>query len=44
MSINKDRDMIISKNIHLSNCAYEFDVTEATTFVMKWIETDEFQS
>ena len=43
-TINKDRDMIISKNIHLSNCAYEFDVTEATAFVMKWIETDEFQS
>ena len=36
--------MIISKNIDISVCNSEADIDEATAFVMKWIETDEFQS
>lgn len=43
-TINKDRDMIISKNIDISVCNSQADIDEATGFVMKWIETDEFQS
>ena len=43
-TINKDRDMIISKNINISVCNSQADIDEATEFVMKWIETDEFQS
>jgi len=43
-TINKDRDMIISKNIDISVCNAQADIDEATAFVMKWIETDEFQS
>lgn len=43
-TINKDRDMIISKNIDISVCNSQADIDEATAFVMKWIETDEFQS
>lgn len=39
-----DRDMIISKKIDLSNCNFNQDVEEATSRVMKWIDTDEFQS
>lgn len=44
MTTNKDRDMIISKNINISVCNSQADIDEATAFVMKWIETDEFQS
>lgn len=44
MTINKDRDMIISKNIDLSNCNFNQDVVDATSRVMKWIESDDFQS
>jgi hypothetical protein len=44
MTTNKDRDMIISKNIDISVCNLQADIDEATAFVMKWIETDEFQS
>ena len=43
-TINKDRDMIISKNIDISVCNLQADIDEATAFVMKWIETNEFQS
>ena len=43
-TINRDRDMIISKNIYISNCSFEQDVIEATDWLMKWIESDDFQS
>lgn len=43
-TINKDRDMIISKNINISASNLLADIDEATGFVMKWIETNEFQS
>ena len=43
-TINRDRDMIISKNIDISNCSFEQDVIEATDWLMKWIESDDFQS
>lgn len=36
--------MIISKNIDISNCSFEQDVIEATDWLMKWIESDDFQS
>ena len=36
--------MIISKNIDISNCNCQEDILDATKFIMKWIETDEFQS
>lgn len=36
--------MIISKNIDISNCNCHEDILDATKFIMKWIETDEFQS
>lgn len=36
--------MIVSKNINISVCDCENDINEATKWIMKWIETDEFQS
>ena len=42
--INKDRDLTISKKINISRCDFENDIKEATDFVMKRVETDEFQS
>lgn len=44
VTINKDRDMIISKNIDISNCNWHDDIEDATDWTYKWIESDEFQS
>lgn len=41
---DKKRDMVISKEIDISRCNFEKDTYEATDFVMKRVETDEFQS
>lgn len=43
-TINKDRDMIISKNIDISNCNFEQDVVTAIDWLMKWIEGYDFQT
>ena len=43
-TLDRERDMVISKNIHLSNCNFEWDVADATKRVLNHIETDDFQS
>lgn len=41
---NRERDMVITKRINISVCDAENDINESTNRVLKWIETDEFQS
>ncbi len=41
---NKERDMVITKRINISVCDAENDINESTNRVLKWIESNEFQS
>jgi hypothetical protein len=41
---NKERDMVITKHINISVCDAENDINESTNRVLKWIESNEFQS
>lgn len=41
---NKDRDVIISKNVHISNTCFESDLDEATKWTLDHIESTDFQS
>ena len=36
--------MIVLKNIDISNCNWAQDILDATSWTMKWIESNEFQS
>lgn len=44
LTLDKDREIIITKRIEISNCNFTEDVNDATEWILEQIESDEFQA